>query len=96
MKQTLKEQIEIPKGTSIQIETTTYTIKGPKGEITRKRPQLKVHMTTEANKITLTAEKATKREKKQLYTTIAHIKNMLKGVQQPYTYLLKICSGHFP
>lgn len=26
----------------------------------------------------------------------AHINNLLKGVVEPYSYTLKICSGHFP
>src|SRR3989344_9023355 len=26
----------------------------------------------------------------------AHIGNMIKGVQEQYRYVLKICSGHFP
>ena len=27
---------------------------------------------------------------------LAHIKNMIKGVQEPWKYELKICKGHFP
>ncbi len=66
MKQTIEEKMDIPKEVMIQIETLTYTVKGPKGEVTRKRPPTAVKMTTETNNITLKAEKATKREKKQL------------------------------
>lgn len=96
MKQTIEEKTEIPKETTVTIETLTYTVKGPKGEVTRKRPPLSVNMTLEGNHLMLKSLKATKREKKHLYSTLAHLKNMLKGVQQPYTYTLKICSGHFP
>lgn len=96
MKQTIEEKTEIQKGITVTIETLTYTVKGPKGEVTRTRPPLSVNMTLEGNTMLLKSVKAGKREKKHLYSTLAHLKNMLNGVQQPYIYVLKICSGHFP
>ena len=50
----------------------------------------------ESSQITISYEKTGKKQKTQLFTTRAHIKNMIKGVQEGYTYKLKICSGHFP
>jgi large subunit ribosomal protein L6 len=31
-----------------------------------------------------------------VWTFVAHLKNMVKGVTQGYTCRMKICSGHFP
>ena len=35
-------------------------------------------------------------EKKIINTYEAHLKNMLKGVQETFKYEVKVCSGHFP
>ena len=46
--------------------------------------------------VVLFSKRATKREKKDLNSFAAHIRNTVKGVQAPHVYRLKICSGHFP
>jgi len=49
------------------------------------------------NKIKVEIDKnTTKKEKKNIGAYNAHIKNMIKGLKEPYNYVLKICSGHFP
>ena len=50
----------------------------------------------EGNKIIFNVVKATKREKTLLGSFESHTKNMVQGVQEPFVYKLKICSGHFP
>ena len=50
----------------------------------------------EGDTLTITGKKSTKREKKLIGTFVAHIKNMIQGVQSPFVYKLKICSSHFP
>ena len=50
----------------------------------------------EGNKIIIGHKKATKKEKKIINTTTAHIKNMIKGVQKKFEYKLKVVFSHFP
>lgn len=88
--------IELPEGVTFELKDRVITIKGPKGENHRKLADKHLKITQEGNLITLNYERDTKREKKKIYTTSAHIKNMIKGVKEGYTYTLKICSGHFP
>lgn len=96
MKEDLYEELELPEGVAANKTDAVITIKGPEGEVKRELKALGVNIGVEKNKITLAAKKATKREKKMLYTYRAHIKNMVLGVQKPWEYKLKICSGHFP
>lgn len=96
MKADLKNEIELSEGVTAQLNDTILVVKGPKGEVSRDFIHPKVKVTVEGNKIVLFAAKATKSEKTVLGTLSAHIKNMVAGVQEPFTYKIKICSGHFP
>ena len=95
MKQDLQEEIEIPEGVQVTVNKTVH-VKGAKGELERTLFHPRVAIKVQGNKTVLTSKKATKREAKMLYSFKAHIRNMFKGVQEPWTYKLKICSGHFP
>jgi len=48
------------------------------------------------DKIVLEAEGESRRQKKILNTYRAHIKNLIKGLHEPFVYKLKICYSHFP
>ncbi len=96
MKEKLKEGIELPESVSAQQQGSSITIQGKKSSVARIFIHPGIQLQVEKQRITLTAPLATKREKKQLHTFVAHLKNMIKGVQEPHHYTLKICSGHFP
>lgn len=86
----------MPEGTEAKYEGGILLIKGPKGEVKRRLLDPQVKIKTGEGKIELMASKATKREKRVVYTFNSHIKNMFKGVMEGHVYELKICSGHFP
>ena len=96
MKQNISEKIAVPKGVSVEVKNTTVQIKGLKGENVKDFIIPGVKITASNDEIMIVANKATKKEKARLYSTRAHIKNMIQGVQESYDYTLKICSGHFP
>jgi len=72
------------------------TVKGTKGELKRKLSDNNIIIKNEGETLHLSFEKTGKKQKAQLFTTAAHIKNMIKGTLNGYNYKLKICSGHFP
>ena len=92
----LSEEAEIPEGVSVEIKGSLVSVKGPKGENKRRLANPKVKIEKKDNSIIVSAAKASKREKRDVGTFTAHIKNMMKGVKEPFIYKLKICSGHFP
>ncbi len=96
MKPALHEQVQLPSGVTATLTQGEMTVKGPKGEVTKmlKDPQLNIK--TEGDKVTFASTKGTKRQKRTMNSFIAHLNNMILGVQEPYKYLMKICSGHFP
>lgn len=96
MKEDLIKEIELKEGVSAELVGGTLIIKGKQGEVKRNFTHPKVEIIIESGKIVLKATKATKRERTLVGSFAAHIKNMIKGVQEPFVYKLKICSGHFP
>ena len=95
MKTRIEEEMEIPDGVQVSIGKEV-AVKGPKGAVKRVLYYPGVEIKVEGKKVTFVCKKATKREKKMLYTYMAHLANMFKGVQTPWVYKLKVCAGHFP
>ena len=85
------------EGVTIIQEGNLLCIKGPKGELKKKVFDPSVKIEIKPDKVILSPKKrATKRDSKMIKTFVAHINNMIKGVNEGHTYKLKICSGHFP
>lgn len=96
MKDDLTREIELKSGVTAQLEGDLLKVKGPKGEVSRVFVHPKIRISIDGNKVVLFSAKATKREKTMMGSFESHIQNMVNGVQEPYVYKLKICSGHFP
>ena len=96
MRLDITQEINIPEGIEISKEAHLIKVKGPMGEVSKKLAGPKVEITADKNSVKISSKKATKREKKLIYTFKAHINNMIKGVTKPFVYKLKICPGHFP
>lgn len=92
----MQEELELPEEVSVTFEGMNVTVRGPKGEVTRRLFSKQVEMKAESDKVVFTARKATKREKRLIGTFRAHIRNLARGVTEGHVYRLKICSGHFP
>ncbi|MCC7575073.1 50S ribosomal protein L6 [Candidatus Woesearchaeota archaeon] len=92
----LTDTMKIPEGCTFTHNKKEMIIRGPKGEITRKLPDKKIILETKNDELILTYKNASKREKRMIFTTRSHLRNMFKGVQEGFIYKLKICSGHFP
>lgn len=96
MKKELFAEIDIPEGIELTIEEGDILIKGPEGEDKRTFKIDNLLFEKKDKKVIIGNKRATKIEKKVMNTIIAHIKNMIKGVQNKFEYKLKICFSHFP
>ncbi len=97
MKQKLmQKEIVLKENIEAKLDGKTLIIKGAKGELKRRFIYPEIKISIKDNKIILSAENTTKRDKTMLGTFAAHIRNMIKGVLEGFVYKLKICSGHFP
>ncbi|MFW9973907.1 MAG: 50S ribosomal protein L6 [Candidatus Thorarchaeota archaeon] len=91
-----EQRIEIPSDCQISLEDKTITISGPKGSLERSFPEPQTKIQTEGNELVVTTHINRKRTRALVGTVIAHIRNMLLGVQHGYEYEMKIVYSHFP
>lgn len=96
MRKKLFKEIQIPEGVEVSIEGALFKIKGPEGENKREFNLNNISFKKDGDKIIIGHDKATKKEKKLINSTIAHIKNMILGIEKKFEYQLKICFSHFP
>ncbi len=96
MKIDILREIPLESGVSATLHGSMLTVRGPKGEVSRKFVHPRVHVAVESSKIVLKSALGTKREKTQIGSFESHIVNMVSGVIEPHVYKMKICSGHFP
>jgi len=96
VKNFVEEKIEIPDNVDLTIDNDLVKVKGPKGENQRKFKIPLVKLQKTDNFLVLKTSRNTKKEKRMLYTTRSHIKNLIDGAINEYVYTLKILSSHFP
>lgn len=96
MKKPLEQIIEIPEGVEVSFADRILKVKGPEGENSRELNLGNLDFKIEGKEIKISHAKATKNEKKMMNTVTAHVKNMIRGVQEKFTYELKVASSHFP
>ncbi len=87
-------ELEIPEGINIEINDSSISVK--KGENNIKRDFPGISFEKKDNKLTISKIGKTKKEKKQVNTIAAHVRNMFKGAEQKFKYELQICAVHFP
>ena len=96
MKTELIKKIEIPEGIEVNIVGDKVSVK--KGDKVNEREfdLNRIDIKKKGNEIIFEDKKASKKEKRQINTLVAHINNMIKGIQEKFEYKLKVCFSHFP
>ncbi len=90
------ETIHVPQGVNVTITGSTLKVKGKGGELSRDFASQLVVISKEGDSVVITSETLRKKTRALVGTFGAHIRNMMKGVQEPYEYKLKVCYSHFP
>lgn len=80
-----KQTVIVPAGTEVNLSGATFSVKGPKGSLTRDfKGPVTIHI--EGNEITFTPNKEGDKKINALWGTYAsHVKNMVVGVNEGYT-----------
>jgi len=91
-----KEKVEVPEDVELAVAGSKVTVKGPNGEVTKEFKMPRFEFSSEGKNLVVSCKDYNIYDKRNFFTVKAHLKNLAKGVQEGYTYNLKICSSHFP
>ena len=92
--------IEIPQGVEVNLEGFKVAVSGKLGRVEKDfasplfRNEIKIKK--DGGKITVSCDSEKRKIKSMAGTAESHIKNMISGVTNGYTYKLKIVFMHFP
>jgi len=88
--------IDIPDGVEVSVSGQDVKVKGPKGELSRSFNMPKITIKSEGKSIKISTDSERRMFIALCGTVWAHIRNMIKGVQEGYEYKLKAVYAHFP
>ena len=91
-----EKTVEAPDGVTLELKGMKVTVTGPKGKLQRDFKGEPIQMSLKKHILSLSVAFPRKRELAMLGTIAAHVKNMITGVTQGYTYKLTIVYSHFP
>lgn len=89
MSRLAKKPIQIPEKTTVTVEGNTVKVKGPLGELSRAIPPVVV-LTVNGSEATVSLKTEHRDYKAFPGTVVAHVKNMIAGVNKPFEKLLII------
>ena len=92
----IKEEITIPDNVVITIENDNITVKGEKGSLSRVFSHPKIDIKVKGKVVEVLCKNPRRKEKALVGTFVAHIKNMIKGVNKEFEYKMKTVFSHFP
>ncbi|MFO8052098.1 MAG: 50S ribosomal protein L6 [Thermoplasmatota archaeon] len=92
----LAREITIHPDVKMTLKEGNMTVKGPKGELTRRFFHPRVKIETGKDKVRAYSTKKGRFEKGLVGTWISHIGNMQKGVTEGFEYKMRIIYSHFP
>jgi large subunit ribosomal protein L6 len=88
--------VEVPENVEVRVEGRVVEVIGEKGRLIRDFSHAPVSIRLEGNEVRVEALWPRKREAALVGTICSHIKNMIIGVTEGFTYRLKIVYSHFP
>ena len=96
MKKPMSEELQIPSGAKVSYNGETFLVSKSGVELKRKIDVPSIKIEVKGDKILLSTDKGNKNEFKYIKSTIAHLKNLFKGLDQKFVYKLEACNVHFP
>jgi large subunit ribosomal protein L6 len=92
----IENSVEVPEEVNLTLDGYKVAVTGNNGTITRDFGHTKLSIGYQDNTLRIWAENPKKKQASLVNTVTSHVKNMIKGVTDGFTYKLKIVFIHFP
>jgi len=92
----IKKEIKIPEGVDVILEGRKITVKSKKTTLERTLSHPKIVFEKKDKAIIIHCKMPTKKEAALAGTFAGHIKNMVEGITNGFTYEMKVVYAHFP
>ncbi len=91
-----EEHVKIPDGVQVKLEAGKVVVSGKGVTLERPLSHPRVSLALEGGEVMVRSEYPDRREAALVGTYAAHLRNMIVGVTQGFTYEMKIVYSHFP
>ncbi len=88
--------LSITEGVSMEVEGSKVKATGPKGTVERTFLTRGIDIQKSDDNIKVSADSDRKTQRASVGSIAAHIRNMMKGATDGYTYKLRVVFSHFP
>lgn len=96
MRHVITESLALPESAQIVFENDVLTLSQSGTTLTRTIAVPATLITLKGTTLTFHAPKGNKMQFKGIKSQLAHVKNMIRGLKEKYTYKLEACNVHFP
>jgi len=94
--QIVENTVEVPEEVNLTLDGHKVAVTGTNGTVIRDFAHAKLNLDYEDNTLRIWVENPRKKQASLVNTLASHVKNMIKGVTDGFTYRLKIVFIHFP
>jgi large subunit ribosomal protein L6 len=92
----ITHKVTIPAGVIVTSDDGKLQVAGPKGTLERSLSNPSITITVEAKQVVVSTESNRKEHMALCGTFASHLRNMIKGVTEGFTYRMKVVYSHFP
>lgn len=96
MKHVITESITLPESAQHTFANNMLTLSQSGVTLSRTIGVPATAITLKGNVLTFHAPKGNKMQFKAIKSQLAHVRNMIRGLKEKYTYKLEACNVHFP
>jgi len=96
MRKLFTAEVQIPGDINCEINNGIFKCNKESVTLEKKIKVPDTEIIIEGSSVKLECEKANKKHRAMINTAVAHIKNILEGLENNYIYKLEICHVHFP
>ncbi len=94
--QIVENTVEVPEAVNLTLDGHKVAVTGTNGTVSRDFAHTKLNIDYQENTLRIWVENPRKKQASLVNTIASHVKNMIKGVTDGFTYRLKIVFIHFP